>query len=511
MKQTIRLSFLALSLMWVLSSCNDDQIAPTGDDAIGSAAFVGENCGCPDITVRPIKVLGNTTGGDFYIDANRHFVCDTTYALRGRIRVRNSATLTIDPGTIVLGNSPTDKIAQRDLIGALIVEKTGAINAPGTCDCPIVMTSRKTVGNRAPGDWGGLLLAGNGLITTSSGAPTANLEGFLPAEPQVPYGGDNSVVAPSSTLQYVRIEFSGVDISGGNGDETNSVTMGGLQSSVYTMDHVQVSFGFDDGFEWFGGNIDAKYLFSFKTNDDDFDLDQGYAGNVQFGAAWRGPTLANSSGSNGFESDGIQNNATCTLPFGATTTAKFSNITLLGSGNGSVAPGTLFESAVRIREGSNMELRNSLIGSWPVSLKFTDQTTYNNFLANTNMFRQNLWVSKDSLDLGGCGTMPSGTTFWTDFKNRKNGFVNAGGKDGAALYLGLDPVGALSGKCPDFRPVSLKTQVDYAGLPAFFTAVGYRGAFGLNDVNAGWCTDCTNDNPKWMEFQPDFEKYTSLD
>ena len=78
--------------------------------------------------------------------------------------------------------------------------------------------------------------------------------------------------------------------------------MGGVGSGT-TIDHVQVSFGGDDGFEWFGGTVNAKYLVSLSTWDDDFDTDFGYGGNVQFALAVRNPFFADQSGSNSFESE----------------------------------------------------------------------------------------------------------------------------------------------------------------------------------------------------------------
>ena len=50
-----------------------------------------------------------------------------------------------------------------------------------------------------------------------------------------------------------------------------------------TIDHVQVVYAKDDAYEWFGGTVNCKYLIAYKTQDDDFDTDNGYSGKVQFG------------------------------------------------------------------------------------------------------------------------------------------------------------------------------------------------------------------------------------
>ena len=69
----------------------------------------------------------------------------------------------------------------------------------------------------------------------------------------------------------------------------NGLTLGGVGRGT-TIDHVQVSFGADDGFEFLGGTVNASYLVSSRNTDDDFDTDFGYNGNVQFGVVLRDPT-----------------------------------------------------------------------------------------------------------------------------------------------------------------------------------------------------------------------------
>ena len=50
-----------------------------------------------------------------------------------------------------------------------------------------------------------------------------------------------------------------------------------------TIDHIQVAYAKDDAYEWFGGTVNCKYLIAYKTQDDDFDTDNGISGKVQFG------------------------------------------------------------------------------------------------------------------------------------------------------------------------------------------------------------------------------------
>jgi hypothetical protein len=50
-----------------------------------------------------------------------------------------------------------------------------------------------------------------------------------------------------------------------------------------TIDYVQVSNAADDSYEWFGGSVDCKHLIAYKGLDDDWDMDNGFSGRVQFG------------------------------------------------------------------------------------------------------------------------------------------------------------------------------------------------------------------------------------
>jgi len=461
--------------------------------------------------------------------------------LIGSVRVRNGATLTIEPGTIVKGNAPNDVVANREKAGFLIITKTGAINAVGTCDCPIVMTTRDSgeqpdgTRNRARGDWGGLLLAGNGFVDNSTGTGMGELEGFLPEETPVEYGGDGSIIAPESQIDYLRVEFAGIDISGGGGNETNTVTMGALQASVYTkFDHVQASYGGDDSFEWFGGDVNHKWLYSFLTSDDDFDLDEGYSGKVQFAVAMRGNRFADSSGSNGIEGDGIISGGSCAHVNGPFTVAQFSNFTMIGSrDNPNKADQPLpwpgantasFDNAIEAKEGLNFSLYNSLIGGWDQFLDVEDEPTADQLAIRQASVRKMFWRNNfngpDTVGISGCGTHTLAAVY-ADVSTG-NSITVAKGRGGAALRLGLPGVPPRV-RCPDLIPRTQRTLTSTAGLDPFITLRNYRGAFapetgvttdnfqaGFEDIDKtdqGWCTDCVNNDPKWLEFNAEVVNY----
>ncbi|MFA7381529.1 MAG: hypothetical protein WC150_13810, partial [Bacteroidia bacterium] len=215
------------------------------------------------------------------ITTNTTWYSDTLYTIQGYVYVKNNATLTIQPGTIIKG----DKNSK----ATLIITRNGKINANGTSTQPIVFTSAQVAGSRQPGDWGGIVILGKARInrptdcSTCPGSSVAAgeagiqnaIEGDLDnASGDGLYGGtdDNH---NSGTLRYVRIEYGGVVITPGN--EINGLTMGGVGKATQ-IDHIQVTQANDDGFEWFGGNVDAKYLISNRNIDDDLDVDFGFTG-----------------------------------------------------------------------------------------------------------------------------------------------------------------------------------------------------------------------------------------
>ena len=214
------------------------------------------------------------------ITVNTTWDCDTTYFLKSYIYVKNNATLTIQPGTVIIGDT-TNK-------GALIIERGSQLLAAGTATCPIVFTSSRKPNFRKRGDWGGVILLGRGPLNTPTGE--ANIEGIPPSD-DTKYGGganpdpnDNSGV-----LKYVRIEFAGVALAPNN--EINGLTMGAVGAGT-TIDYVQVSYSNDDSYEWFGGTVNCKHIIAFRGIDDDFDTDNGYSGKVQFAMGLRDKTVA---------------------------------------------------------------------------------------------------------------------------------------------------------------------------------------------------------------------------
>jgi hypothetical protein len=303
------------------------------------------------------------------ITANRTFYAETTYTLQGYVKVANGAVLTIQPGTTIVGDAETPGSSLWILRGA-------RIEANGTAAAPIVFTSEKAAGSRAPGDWGGLIIVGNGVINRDPGAGGQILtEGGAAGQAENYAGGTNNA-DNSGTLRYARIEFAGYDISSGAGQELNGVSLYAVGSGT-RLEYVQVLAGLDDSFEWWGGAVDGRYLVSYESGDDHFDWSEGYRGRNQFLVAFQSQRLTPAPGSGqpssdprGIEADGCDPapGSFCTLtetganePFSG---PVFANFAFVGPGT-AVAGFPTDGNGVVLRRGTGGTLDRGIVARWP--------------------------------------------------------------------------------------------------------------------------------------------------
>jgi hypothetical protein len=316
--------------------------------------------------------------------------------LQNKIYVKNNATLTIAPGTIIRG----DKLTQ----GTLIITRGAKLIANASASNPIVFTSNEAVGSRNEGDWGGVVILG--LAKNNQPGGVANIEGIVPTT-DTQFGG-NFDTDNSGIIKFVRIEFAGIALEPNK--EINGITFGSVGSGTI-VDNVQVSFSGDDSFEWFGGTVNCKHLIAYRGLDDDFDTDFGYRGKVQFFLSIRDKDLFDAPGdSNCFESDNDAAGSTAqpkTMPI-------FSNGTIVGpKGNGTIALpiGEKFEKAFRLRRNTSTSCFNSIVTGWEKGLSIEGTAVVNNVNGDSLVFAHN---------------------YTTNFANNTNTIFNAGTSGGAA-------------------------------------------------------------------------------
>ena len=287
----------------------------------------------------PINIPTSTTlSGN--INTTTTLTADKVWTLKGYVYVTDGAKLIIQPGTTIVSD-----IAEK---GALIIERGAQIVAEGTATKPIVFTSGKAVGERAPGDWGGIVILGRAKTNRTS-EPT--IEGGIGR----PYGGTNDG-DNSGVLRFVRIEYAG--IAALPNSEINALTLGGVGNGTI-IENVQTIYANDDAFEFFGGTVSARNLYAFATADDDFDFDFGYTGTITNGVAKRDPQFVDSGDAgNGVECD---NDGTGS-PAQPYTHPKLYNMVLIGP-NVSTALAN-HNLGLRFRRATQFTMKNSIVWGW---------------------------------------------------------------------------------------------------------------------------------------------------
>ncbi len=433
---------------------------------------------------------GNGNGGDTEnlilsgkITSDLTLKANKIYKLRGLVYVTKGATLTIEPGTKIVGEA--------DKNGALIITRGSKIMAKGTATNPIIFTSEKP--NPKRGDWAGLVILGNAPTNASFKGQNGvgEMEGGINDADGLGLYGGNNPADNSGVLQYVRVEYAGYAFLPDK--EINGITFGGVGNGTL-VDYVEVAYANDDSFEWFGGTVNCSHLIAYKGLDDDFDTDNGYSGNVQFGIAVRDSQVADVSGSNAFESDNDANGSTAAPQ----TSATFSNMTIIGPIN-SAAPGqinSLFQNALQIRRNSSISVFNSVFTGYPVGL-FIDATkgtaTDLNITGNKLFFENNVLAGNTTPIKFGPSTP---TTYSIELLTT---WFNNGGNSilGSTADVKLTNAWAPAGTTPNFAPASGSpilngAKFTNAKVSNWFQKVAYKGA--VADINDTWYAGWTNFN-----------------
>jgi hypothetical protein len=414
------------------------------------------------------------------ITSNRTLKADYVYKLRGLVYVTNGAVLTIEPGTKIVGEQGRN--------GALIITRSSKIIADGTADKPIVFTSESATPAR--GDWAGLIVLGNAPTNaTFNGQPgIGEIEGGVNNSDGLGLyglGASSNPADNSGILRYVRIEYAGYAFLPDK--EINGLTLGGVGNQTI-VDYVQVAYANDDSFEWFGGTVNCSHLIAYKGLDDDFDTDNGYIGKVQYAIGFRDSSIADISGSNGFESDNDAGGSVSTPQTGAI----FSNVTLVGPrATLSNVGNSNYKRGAHIRRNSALSLFNSIIMGWPTGWLLdasTGSPTDLNYTATTPkaVFNNNILAGNNTpLSYTASASAPTGWAL-ADLTN----YVN----DPAAGNSILPTAAEVQLTAPfkydngaDFNPVAGSPALTGASfshpkLASGFTPTSYRGACGAGDT-----------------------------
>ena len=424
----------------------------------------------------PIIPIDTPQGGSVIrlnddITADTTFKADNVYVIPRlkQLFVKNGATLTIEPGTVIQGEQ-----------GAVLVITRGAkINATGTAAKPIILTSAQPVGQRTAGFWGGLLVLGSAPINVNalSTPPSteATYEAFTSAIPEGKFGGTNPA-DNSGTIKYVRVEFAGFNFVADR--EFNNLTLCGVGSAT-TVDFIQVHGGSDDGIEIFGGTVNVKHIVSSQNQDDGFDTDNGWTGKAQFIIVQNTSHPATlPEDTDGYESD---NHGTA-ASYNATprTSPTIYNATLIGDHSyaGVASLAALF------RRGTSGHYFNQIFYGFPKGPEFRDPETLAQLTATPPALeiRNSMFFNNDAT-----GTNLPTPQATNDIDESQ--FINSAHND----QMGVDPglgAGALNRTTPDFKLAAGAAALAGGATPpndGFFDASAtFIGAVGTTDWTAGW-------------------------
>ena len=342
--------------------------------------------------------------------------------------------------------------------------------------------------------------------------------------PRTKHGGSNDS-DNSGIISYVRVEFAGYPFE--RDKEINGITFGSVGSGTQ-VDHLQVSYCNDDSYEWFGGTVNAKYLVAYKGWDDEFDTDNGSSGKVQFGLSVRDSRIADTSQSNGFESDNCADGAAVD-PY---TTATFSNITFIGPmavdanfenttdyiNGGEAYPNNgsalgKFQAAMQIRRNSRLNCFNSIAVGYPIGLILDNQKGDTQSAATNGLLKlQNIWFAEMGIT-GSDANKSYDDVLVTGYDNDGNPiYDNTQTSFSSRFFLAqtgnrvstldeMNLVGADTEVGTNYRPATGSPLLTAASFDdsklSSMEQVNYIGAF---DANNNWLEG-------WTEFDPQNADY----
>lgn len=434
----------------------------SADENLTSAKLANISVTCPP------TVLSGT------ISSNMTLTTGTAYLLRGNVDVDN-ATLTIQPGVLIMGEKATN--------GALIIKKNAQISAVGTVTNPIIFTSDQAPGSRAAGDWFGVAILGNAPNNRSNNLSLAINGTTFNA-------GGTSVTSSAGSLQYVQIHYAGAGGGAGSDVLTESALILGSIGSGMTIRNVQISKSKLDGLGVWGGEVGVKEVFAQEIKRTDFRLSQGFKGNMQNLLGFKDKVIASAANTQSFD---ISNELL------GTTSTRFtypiiSNVTLLG-GKFCSGGDLNYNDAFVFRNEGNGQIYNSVIegfnryglllstanivgktaaGTDP--LQFSNNSIHN---VSTSYFAQipSTWAVANGCRLNSLGTMQDWIEGLAGVSCQESGnqfTLTATGYYNSSL-CGTD-------KCSNFPNLYINPATadldapDYSMLSGFFDQPDYRGA-----------------------------------
>ena len=386
-------------------------------------------------------VLGNDVVFEISGGALRVSPPATSSSATASVLPNSRCILNLPAGAVIVGGSAED---------FMVIEQGCAIVAEGTATAPVVFTARAEIdGNVEDGDrglWGGLVINGRAPINDCPQGATAGTDACT-KEGEANSGtfGGSDANDDSGSLRYVSVRYAGSNVDPEN--QLNGIAFQGVGDAT-TVEYVQVHNNLDDGIEFFGGTVNAKYVVLTGNADDSLDWTDGWQGNIQYLYIEQ-----TDSGDNAIEADNREGNEGAT----PTSNPKIANMTVLGKSD---------ENGLRLRRGTGLTLSNSFVDGSESCMR----------------------VDGTSRDILGAATDPTIIMRGVSFACAE---THANDDDGAVENY-LNGATNVSQNGDNVDAVMIADE--------FFENTDFVGAFGATDWSAGWTVSGSVSNTT----QPDF-------
>ena len=337
----------------------------------------------------------NITNADLVEGQDYTWTKDKIYLLQDMVFVKPGSKLFIQEGTVIKG-----MLGDGNDATGLVVTMGAQIFAEGTAEEPIIFTSEIDDLNGSlteldRGLWAGVVILGDAPTNNATEDGTKLIEGvneIANPESYASYGGDD-IDDNSGVIRYVSIRHTGINVGDVAGNEIQGLTMGGVGSGT-TIEYVESFASNDDGFEFFGGTVNTKYLVSAFNTDDAFDWDEGFQGSHQFWFAIQSPGNANDGYGRAAEQDGATGDEN-TTPFAH---PIISNATYLGAGQDATPNAGDGSQLLLFRDNTGGEYYNSIFSDHAglavtieASGKVADFDSKTRLAAGDLVLQNNLW------------------------------------------------------------------------------------------------------------------------
>ncbi len=319
------------------------------------------------------------------------------YRLMGSVFVINNATLTIEPGTVIIGDYESK--------ASLTISRGSKIIADGEETDPIVFTSNR--GFKRSGDWGGIIILGDapsnkfGYSSVTSYHPQ-----IKPSNYEYTNHGGDSLNGSSGVLKYVRIEYAGKRIKGAG--NFNGLLLASVGNQT-TLENIMVSYSAGNSIEVWGGGVNLEKIVSYKSNKNDFKFNYGAQCQLYNALAIRSPYVSNSDGSRCVLIKSYDKKEEVDFSKKGTSVVA-QNLTLINNSENlkSDIESNLVKEAVFINQNASLELNKSVISGFNPAVLLDDKIIinqenlqkikitemyFNN--CNGNIFTRNNWNNED--------------------------------------------------------------------------------------------------------------------